>query len=644
MLKEKTAWHMLDYVPTWSLCDQGDEAHLFAQKWLIASTRTVEAFFIGGTEAMRGYKDVREAIVGVIDRFILQVEADGAASFIERLNALKVKLESDHFHIVVMGQFKRGKTTFINSLLGTELLPSSVIPLTSINTILRYGSELKADVHYLDGRSDEIDIADLAEYVTEKRNPENRLGVKHVEVFYPSPYMKDGICLVDTPGTGSTFLHNDETAYSFLVHADAVIFMLSADPPVSRSELDFLHRIRGDVRKVFFVQNKIDYLEQDEREESLAFNQQTISDELDLDSVHIHPLSAKTALGAAIEGDFSLLEQSGLPGFAASLEEFLMTEKGRILLESSIKNLRKAFDDEFAAIELEMALLAHPREELQEKVASFHAQMDLIKREREEVRFLIEGDHKHLVRETLDEDVERFKARETEPLLQRFDAFFEDNSRLSGSLLADTLGRFIQDEIRETFSAWRFEEEERLSGEFHIMAGRYRDKANAIANRILEIAGDLFGISFPRLEAELDLSDEGEFWFRMGDPPSDLEVFFGAVSKALPRKLSHRLLKKSKKDELLMLFDRHCGRVRYDFFLRLQKSVAALLCSVDDVIRETLDAIEAGIDKALRQLREGENTLDTVLGELRDKRSRIEAAQAELAGLMDLVAEVSYAP
>jgi hypothetical protein len=88
------------------------------------------------------------------------------------------------------------------------------------------------------------------------------------------------------------------------------------------------------------------------------------------------------------------------------------------------KNLRKAFDDEFAAIELEMALLAHPREELQEKVASFHAQMDLIKREREEVRFLIEGDHKHLVRDTLDEDVERFKARETEPLLQRFDAFF----------------------------------------------------------------------------------------------------------------------------------------------------------------------------------------------------------------------------
>jgi len=593
---------------------------------------------------MSGYKDIREAVVGVIDRFILQFDANGIGPFVDRLKTLKGKLESERFHIVVMGQFKRGKTTFINSLLGAELLPSSVVPLTSINTILRYGSELKADVHYLDGRSEKIDIAELSEFVTEKRNPENRLGVKHVEVFYPSPYLKDGICLVDTPGTGSTYLHNDETAVSFLIHADAVIFMLSADPPISRSELDFLHRIRGDVRKVFFVQNKIDYLEQEEREESLAFNRQTISTALDLDAVYIHPLSAKTALGAVLKSDASLLERSGLPGFAASLEEFLMKEKGKVLLESSIKNLCKALDDEFAASELEMALLVHPQEELQEKIASFHAQMELIKREREEVRFLIEGDHKRLVRETLDEDVERFKGRETEPLLRRYDAFFEDNSRLSGSSLSDVLGKFIQDEIRETFAAWRHEEEERLSSEFHAMAGRYRDKANAIANRILEIAGDLFGISLPHLEAELDLSDEGEFWFRMGDPPSDLEVFFGAVSRALPRKISYRLLKKSKKEELLMLFDRHCGRVRYDFFLRLQKSVAALLCSVDDVIRETLEAIEDGIDKAVQQLRGGRETLDAVLDGLREKQSRIEAAREELAGLMVAVAEVSYAP
>lgn len=592
---------------------------------------------------MRGYKELCEEIVGTIDRIILQ-EEDGAGSFVERLQAIKGRLASEHFHIVVMGQFKRGKTTFINSLLGAEVLPSSVVPLTSINTVLRFGNEIGAEVHYLDGSTAKIDVAELHRFVTEKENPENELGVGRVEVFYPSDYLKDGVCLVDTPGTGSTYLHNDETAYSYLAHADAVIFMISADPPISRSELEFLHRVRGDVRKVFFVQNKIDYLEPGEREESLAFNRQAVSGALGLDDVRIHPLSAKTALRAAVDGDVSRLELSGLPAFSSFLEDFLMKEKGRVLLESNIKNLKKALGDESAAIELEKALLAHPLDELEEKIASFHEQMGLVAREREETRILIEGDHKRLVQDVLDADVERLKERETEPLLRRFDAFFEENSHLSGSALAEKLGGFIQDEIREVFTAWRHEEEERLSREFNLMAKRHMDKANSISNRILEIAGGLFGLSLPHLEAQLDLSEEGEFWFKMGEPPSDLEVIFGAVAKAMPRKLSHRLLKKSKKEDLLMLFDRHCGRVRYDFYLRLQKSVGILSLSVDDVIGETLKAIESGIEKAFERLRGGREDLDEVLERLRERQSRLARADEELAGLMEEVMEVTDAP
>jgi len=593
---------------------------------------------------MAGYKEVCEAAVETIERLILHARSDGSSSLVNRLTTLKGKLESEHFHVVVMGQFKRGKTTFINSLLGVELLPSSVVPLTSINTILRYGGGLKAKVHYLDGGSEEIGVEDLAQFVTERQNPENRLGVKLVEAFYPSPYLKDGVCLVDTPGTGSTYLHNDETAYSFLAHADAVIFMISADPPVSRSELDFLHRIRGDVRKVFFVQNKVDYLDQGEREESLDFNRRAISSALGTDAVQIHPLSAKSALRAAVKGDPSLLEQSGLPEFISNLEHFLMQEKGMVLLESSIKNLRKALDDEMASIELERTLLTHPLEDLQEKIDAFHAQMESIKREREEARFLIEGDHKRLVREILDEDIQQFKSRETEPPLRRYESFCEENANLSGSSLIEAIGKFIRDEIRETFSEWRHLEEKRLSDEFRVMAARHMDRANAIANRILEIAGDLFGISLPRLEAELDLSEEGEFWFKMEDSLSDLEVLFGAISKALPKKISQRILKKRKREELLMLFDRHCGRVRYDFYLRLQKSVDALAYSVDEVIRETLQAIEAAIGEALRQLRGGRENIHAVLGKLGERQSRIEEAGRELAALMDTIMEGSDVP
>lgn len=304
----------------------------------------------------------------------------------EGLEGVRSKLEGENFHVVVTGQFKRGKTTFINAVLGEEILPSSVVPLTSINTILRFGEDKKAAVHYLDGRYEDVPLAGLPDLVTESGNPENRRGLRYVEVFCPADFLRDGVCLVDTPGTGSTYLHNDETAYSFLEHADAVIFMLSADPPVSQSELDLLHRIRRSVRKVFFVQNKVDYLELSDLEESLAFNRRVISEAVGLDDLGIYPLSAWMALRAATGGDGAQLEKSGLWGFLAVLDEFLMKEKGRLLLESGALMLCRLLDEEYASLELELALLNRPREELQLKVSAFREQMERIRREREEVR------------------------------------------------------------------------------------------------------------------------------------------------------------------------------------------------------------------------------------------------------------------
>lgn len=595
-------------------------------------------------KGMSTYKEIREALLGVVGELEREEKGAPRRQFREALEGLRRKLEAENFHVVIMGQFKRGKTTFINGVLGAEVLPSSVVPLTSINTILRYGDRVEAVVHYLDGRREEVSVADLHSYVTEKGNPENRLKVRYVEVFYPSPFLRDGLCLVDTPGTGSTYLHNDETAYSFLEHADAVIFMLSADPPVSRAELDFLRHVRSNVRKIFFVQNKIDYLDEGEARESLAFNRSVIAGAMGLDDVAIHPLSAKLALKAAVGGDGSLLRDSGLPYFITVLGEFLMNEKGRLLLESSARRLLKILDDEYASLELEMTLLTHPRDELQGKVASFHEQMEVVRREGEELRILIRGDHERLVKEVLDQEIERFKERETAPLLQRFDLFVEENAGLSGSALREALATYIREEIRETFTDWRHAMEERLSNAFRDMGRIYMEKANAIANRILEIAGDLFGITLPRLETELILSDEGEFWFKMEDPLTDLEVIFGVISRMLPKGLSRRLVKKKQREELLTLFDRHCGRVRYDFFLRLQKSMHALSYRVEEVIRETMEAIQTGIEKAVRQLDEGAEKHQEALEEIRRRQGVLSAARERVAKTMKDITGEGVAP
>ncbi len=591
---------------------------------------------------MDSYQQISKEILQNIDSLAAEADSHGAPEFRAKLGVIQDKLHSNAFNIVVMGQFKRGKTTFINSLLGAEVLPSAVIPLTSINTVLKYGEVLDARVHFLSGEVTPIELEDVPAYVTERDNPENRLGVGWVEVYYPSPYLEDGVSLVDTPGTGSTFLHNDEVAYSYLSRADAVIFMLSADPPVSKSELEFLNEIRHFVRKVFFVQNKMDYLDENELAESLDFNSQVVARALGENSIEIFPVSARQALKGKLEANDDLLAQSNLQNFTERLGEFLMEEKGMVLLESALKNLDKVLAEEIAGAELSAKLLTQPLAELEEKTALFRQEMVSLKRDWDEINYLLQGDSKALVEDVLDAHVALFR-RQTEPvLLERFEEFFEEHGGLRGSALAAKVDAFIKESIRDAFTHWRYEEEERIEAEFKQVERRFREKANGIANKILEIAGNLFEISLLTIDAELDLSEEGEFWFKLNTSealPNLFEFLGSAFTKALPKRMSNQLLKKKAREQFLDLFDRHCGRVRYDFFLRLQKSTQALKGQVNELIQETMYAIESSIDQALRMREEGGKNLESSIERLEKRKLSLGERREDLKPLRESLAK-----
>src|SRR3990172_4044938 len=195
-----------------------------------------------------------------------------------QIGVLSQRLISDRFHLAVLGQFKRGKSTLLNALLGKELLPSSVIPLTAIPTFLLGGNELSARVVYQNGnppeefrsRETEEVAVFLSSYVTEDANSRNRLGVAYVEVSYPSPLLRYAV-LIDTPGIGSTFRHNTEATLNFLSECDAAVFVFSPDPPMTDTEIEFLRAVQSKVPQLFFVLNKVDTLNQAERETILSF-------------------------------------------------------------------------------------------------------------------------------------------------------------------------------------------------------------------------------------------------------------------------------------------------------------------------------------------------------------------------------------
>ena len=91
-----------------------------------------------------------------------------------------------------------GKSTLLDALVGEQILPTGVVPVTTVPTVLRYGSQRTARV-LIDGKWKTIRPEDLSQYVSEELNPENKKRVEGVEAFLPSPLLASGMCLVDTP-------------------------------------------------------------------------------------------------------------------------------------------------------------------------------------------------------------------------------------------------------------------------------------------------------------------------------------------------------------------------------------------------------------------------------------------------------------
>ena len=118
-----------------------------------------------------------------------------------------------------------------------------------------------------------------------------------MELFYPASILADGTVLIDTPGIGSTLTHNTEAALRVLPECDASLFIVSADPPITEVELDYLRRLKPKTGRTFFVVNKVDYLNADEQRAVTDFLRKALTDESLIDaSAQIFGVSARAGL------------------------------------------------------------------------------------------------------------------------------------------------------------------------------------------------------------------------------------------------------------------------------------------------------------------------------------------------------------
>jgi GTPase SAR1 family protein len=522
---------------------------------------------------------------------------------------LREKVQTNTFNLVVVGQFKRGKTSLINALLGAEILPVAVVPLTSIVTIMTYGDALRIRVYFNDGRVTEIRPESLPEYVTEKGNPKNIKDVKEVVITYPSSYLKDGVRLIDTPGVGSIYQHNTDVAYQYLPKSDAALFLLSVDQPMSKAELDFLKDVKEYSNRIFFLLNKADYLTEKDLNESIEFSKNVIKEAMGID-VKIFPVSARLALEGKKACSEELLMKSMLPQFSEVLNRFLMEEKGKILILSVANNLLRLLSQARFELELELRSLTAPLEELMTKIKAFEDKKREVMLEKNDFEILLEGETKKLLRNILDEDLERFKKELVPQVSGNLENFFDENKSLSLKDLHRALEQQVIKEVKEAFNAWRVIEDERLAKAFESICKRFIIKIHDTVDELLRFSSELFQIPFEAIKAEALWSVKSGFYYKFKDEPVGLEMLAGTLTLALPKFIGEKIILKKMKEYMLQVIDVQSGRVRYDFAERLDKSKLDFRWEMLQKIDATIEGIETAIKKGMSKREMGEKEVE----------------------------------
>ena len=268
------------------------------------------------------------------------------------------KLAHDSFSLAVVGEFKRGKSTFLNALLGADILPSDVLPTTAAINRVTYGLTSRVKLIFRDGREEFIEIAQLKDYVTQltPESEQTALQIQEAIVYYPVSYCRNNnLDLIDTPGL-SDQANLTRITLSVLPQVDAAIFVTMAQSPLSTTESNFLteNLLTQDLGKVIFVITGIDLCQSPEDItkviqyvkkqlqkiiiEYAKANFEPNSREYQsyigkIGELKVFGVSANQALQGKVKGDEDLLKQSRFPAFEASLKRFLEQERGIILLQ-----------------------------------------------------------------------------------------------------------------------------------------------------------------------------------------------------------------------------------------------------------------------------------------------------------------------
>lgn len=317
---------------------------------------------------LKEFNKKREVLLSIISEAAKELNELNLDIYSDNMAKLEQKMSSDTFKIMVMGNFKNGKSTFINSLLGQEVLPAYAAPATAIINEVKYGEHKNAMLYFRNpipqidanvapqarvhiqnhGTSNvppmTIPVDSMEDYLViplgmERSEASLKSPYEKAELFWPLELLKNNVEIVDSPGLNED---PERTAItlSYLGQADAILFTFDATHFVSHTEIEYIDTTLAefgfDKKSIFGVVNRFDQLTTErDKAQIKGLVEKTLKNRTE----HIFYTAARSALEGKVKGDAELLNSSGIPELEEILADYLANDRGKIKLSSPAKEL-----------------------------------------------------------------------------------------------------------------------------------------------------------------------------------------------------------------------------------------------------------------------------------------------------------------
>ena len=287
--------------------------------------------------------------------------------------------------------------------------------------------------------------------------------------------------------------------------------------------------------------------------------------------------------------------------------------------------------DESKAWKLEQEAAKLSIEELRAKIAKFEEFVRQTEKERDEHRFILTGQIRKM-HEALDRDLEALKRERVLPLLTVIESHFRAKSQSSSNSrgLESELEGLLYQKILDTFSVFRDEAARKLSDSLETIYLDLAERTNRTILGIVNLAASLFEVELKPFTSVEKLTGKSDFYFLLKDDPDAIALIRLGFRSAMPRFITRGLILKRIKSMAKEIFERHCGRVRYDLIQRIDETTRKFQKSLSEKTELTLSTIREALKRAIAHKDRNETEVSETLSQLSTRLSAAEQIRERL--------------